>query len=85
MVPTHHYLCPFSVDLFLLISWSRADNEDELEKPRQDFLADIRGKNLFLVRPVLAIGIALLLKRRFHDVKTTFSRENVLVKRPFKR
>ena len=61
MVPTHHYLCPFSVDLFLLISWSRADKEDELEKARQDFLADIRGKNLFLVRPVLAIGIEMLI------------------------
>jgi len=38
-----------------------ADNEDELEKARQDFLADIRGKNLFLVRPVLAIGIEMLI------------------------
>ena len=61
MVPTHHYLCPFSVDLFLLISWSSADKEDEIEKARQDFLADIWGKNLFLVRPVLAIGIEMLI------------------------
>jgi len=52
------------------------DKFDELHSLSENLLAEVEN---------LQSQLPLLLKRRFHDVKTTFSRENVHVKRTFKR